>query len=57
MNSLHDKLAARIEHDPAGYEMAIAAQEKSIQKVPSTDTCACKDLSLGTGAATHSQIY
>ena len=36
MSNLHDKLAARIEHDPAGYEKAIAALEKSVQKLPST---------------------
>ena len=36
MKNLHDKLAARIEHDPAGYEKAIASLEKSVQKLPST---------------------
>ena len=35
MSSLHDKLAAGI-HDPAGYEKAIAALEKSVQNLPSS---------------------
>ena len=36
MSSLHEKLAARIQHDPAGYQKALTALEKSVQKLPST---------------------
>lgn len=36
MDKLRDKLAARIGHDPAGYEKAIAVLEKSVDKLPAT---------------------
>ena len=36
INNLHEKIAARIEHDPEGYLKAIAALEKSVQKLPSS---------------------
>ena len=35
MSKLHDKLAARIDHDPTGYDKALAVLEKSVQKLPS----------------------
>jgi hypothetical protein len=40
MNNLHEKIAARIEHDPEGYLKAIAALEKSVQKLPSSSDSA-----------------
>ena len=36
MKHLHDKLAARIQHDPSGYEKALAAMDKTVQRLPST---------------------
>ena len=36
MDKLRNKLAARIGHDPAGYEKAIAVLEKSVDKLPAT---------------------
>ena len=37
---LHDKLAARISHDPTGYQKAVADLEKTVQKLPTTSDSA-----------------
>ena len=36
MNKLHDKLAARISHDPTGYEKALAVLDRTVDKLPAT---------------------
>ena len=58
MSALHDKLAARIEHDPAGYEKAIAALGKTVERLPSTvDSALQKSLHCFGKSVTEVRIF
>ena len=40
LRALQDKLTARISHDPAGYQRAVADLEKTVEKLPKTSDSA-----------------